>query len=863
MSILGSTTLSQEQILNGEWELRDEILTYDLSNAPKLTELSDGWIATPVPGDIHQGLISAGRIKEPLLRLNSFDCEWTERRSWWFRKIFDVPAKWCTADAVELEMNGLDSNAEIFVNCEHAGSHRNAFRPFVADVKRFLRPGKNTLLIRLTTGVENVSQADVESTDGIRVELSRDHPERGDNRRFFVRKPQYSFGWDWSPRVATTAIAGDVKIRAVNKAIVRNVNLQPLRNDKDDVTVIATVTIDVLHYYQTTEGIVTVTLSDETGRKCFADCSSLLRSGSNFIKLTIPVDKARLWWPNGLGEQHLYKVQTELKIGEQSMPFPAFAYGIRFVELDTKNTFAIIINGKKVFCKGANWIPADAIYARVDANRCEELVRQARDAQFNMLRVWGGGIYEQDAFYNACDRYGIMLWHDFMFACGPYPDHLEGFRSEVEKEIDYQTKRLRIHPSIVLWCGNNENNWGFKDWWKDQTKAGAWIYNYLIPGIVYNNCPEIPYWNGSPYGGDSPNCSEVGDSHQWYDYMMNPDMEKRITPEEYDKCTSLFVSEFGYLGSCSKETTLVYMDGVALDRQSKTWQHHTNTHEKNTVDAGVRKNYADTETLTIDEYLLYSGLCQGLMYQYALESMRFRANCHGGLFWMFNDCWGEVGWTIIDYYLRRKISWYFVRRSFAPIRLILRSEGDNIRAIIANDTTDPLDLELETGYISLDGSFTDIKTHSVKAPAMERTELCVFSKQGYNATKGLWIARVPQSENILSGVFRATDYRKLETSNPSLSFSVVNRETNQCLVEVKAEAYAHAVHFKLPDGCIPEDDFFDLLPSESRKIKIVSQKLIDPALISVACVKQRRKIGLNNLDDFAKTKDVHKLAPTQ
>ncbi|MBN1935609.1 MAG: beta-mannosidase [Anaerolineae bacterium] len=832
--------LYEELRLNGIWDLRDEILTYPLDNAHVLSCQPDGWIAQPVPGDIHQGLIDAGRIKEPLLGLNSFDCAWTEQRSWWFRKTFAASAEWLYADMVELELNGLDSNAEIFLNGRHLGAHRNAFRPWIADVKSWLREEENVLLVRLSAGVEDVPESLADSMGGVRAstEAGNGRPERGDIRRVAVRKPQYSFGWDWSPRVATTAIAGDVVIRAMNTACIRDVRLSPLKHGKE-VLVQATITVDQFHYYKTAEGTVKLTLTDQDGRTFSAKQHALLRSGNTYVNLTIPIQDAKLWWPNGLGEQHLYRIETELVIKDQFISYPAFDYGIRFLDLDTDNKFAIVINGKKVFCKGADWIPADTIYARVTDEKYDALIREARDANFNMLRIWGGGLYEREAFYHACDHYGIMIWHDFMFACAPYPDHLEWFRSEVEKEADYQTRRLGKHACIALWCGSNENNWGFRDWWKEKTRGGAWTYNYLLPRIVEQNTPEIPYWNGSPYGGDEPNASDVGDRHHWGDCMMNPQMIKRITPEEYDLCTSLFVSEFGYIGACSKETTLAYLaapaeqNGAAPERKGRVWQHHTNTFEKDTVEAGIKKHYADPDTLSFDDYVLYSGLCQGMMYSYALDSMRVRPNCHGGLFWMYEDCWGEVGWTIVDYYLRRKLSWYFVRRTFAPLRLIVRQAGgDQIRVVLANDTANDASFDLEYGYISLDGQVADLQIRPVQAPALERAELAVFDKDDHDPTTGLWIARVPDRADIPVAVFRAVDYRQLQMPRCTLRVMV----KDGCTLVVATDVYAHGVHLTLPDGATPSDNYFDLLPGETQRIAISSAQSVDLAGIAVTCV---------------------------
>ena len=830
--------MHHEQLLNGVWDLRNEILTFGLQDAPRLSTLEDGWIPQPVPGDIHQGLMAAGQIKDPLLGMNSVQCSWLESRSWWLRKTFDVKAEWLDADAVELELDGLDSNAEIFLNDRHLGSHRNAFRPFVLDAKSRLKPGRNLLLVRLTTGVETVSDADLDEPDGIRAgtEAGNGRPERGDPRRVMVRKPQYTFGWDWSPRLATVAIAGDVKLRALRDACIRNVCVRPV-NSGHHVAVLARVTVERLHLFTTREGTLAVTLTDAAGRKLRAEQPVLLRSGLNYVDFTMPLEDPRYWWPNGLGEQHLYKIETRLTIASRAAEFPAFDWGLRFLELDTTpGVFAVVVNGRRVYCKGGNYVPAEALYATATDERYETLVREARDAHFTMLRIWGGGWYEREAFYRACDRYGILIWHDFMFACAPYPDHLEWFRQEVEKEADYQIQRLQRHASLAVWSGNNENSWGFRDWWHGRTKGGAAIYNYILPRAVQNYSPEIPYWNSSPYGGEtSPNCEDVGDRHHWGECMMNPDVEVRTSPEEYDKCNSLFVSEFGYIGSPCRETVTTYLDGAPVDRNSESWRHHTNTFEKGTVEAGIRRHYTDPERLDLDGYILYSGLCQGMMYSYALDSMRSRENCHGSLFWMYNDCWGEVGWTILDYYLRRKISWYFVRRAFAPLRLILRRAGDQIRILLANDTPKACTFDLEFGYLSLDGSLSDLQTRKAQAPALARTELCRFSPGSHDPTAGLWIARVPGAADIAPGVFGAVSFRQLRTTDPKLAWKVVGKGRNGCAVRVSSVGYAHAVALKLPPDAVPADNYFDLLPGERRQIAVSATAPVDPAAIRVTC----------------------------
>jgi len=838
--------MDQEHALNGSWELRDGLLGWTMAEAQRLTGAQDGWVRSPVPGDIHQGLVAAGRIPEPLLGLNTTKCAWTESRSWWYRTAFEAPSDWLGAEAVELTMNGLDASAEVFLNGLHLGSHRNAFRPFTVDVRPHLVLGRNVLLVRLSAGVEGVTELDLDEPDGVRAgtEAGNGRPERGDPRRTLVRKPQYSWGWDWSPRCATTAIGGDVVLRVLRGACIRNVALYPQTHTAKAATVKAVVTLERFHYYATADARVTLTLTDATGRVTRCTSDVLLRSGLNHIDLPVTIAAPRLWWPNGMGEQHLYRVEASLTLKQGgTMAISPFDWGLRFLGLDTAGVFAITVNGCRVFSRGANWIPADTLYARTTPETYAKLVRQAREAGFTMLRVWGGGLYEPEAFYAACDRDGILLWHDFMFACAPYPDHREDFRREVEREADYQTRRLQRHACMALWSGSNENNWGFRDWWRERTRGGALCYNYILPEAVQKNCPEIPYWNGSPYGGESPNGEDVGDRHHWHDCMMNPDMQKRITPEEYDRCNALFVSEFGYIGAPCRETIETYLDGAPPERRGEVWHHHTNTFEKGTVDAGIRKHYVDPEGLSLDDYILYSGLVQGLMYGYALESMRVRPNCHGSLFWMYEDCWGEVGWTIVDYARRRKISWYFVRRTYAPLRLILRPAGtDAIRVVLANDTRQEQSLDLEYGYLRLDGRAADLATVATKAPPLSRTTLCEFHRGTHDPRDGLWLARARDRAAILPATFRAVDYRELRTGDPGLEASV-RRHGTGLRVSVSARGYAHAVHFLgLPVACEPEDCFFELLPGETREIAIPDPpgERLEPAMVRATCLNARR-----------------------
>ena len=821
--------------LAGTWELHDEPITCPPQAHRRIARRKRGWLPTPVPGDVREGLIAAGRMTEPLEGLNSFAGHWVEDRSWWLRRRFATTGAMRKARAVELVLDGLDAHASVFLNGRHLGDHPSAFRPFVARVEGCLVDGENVLLVRLTHGVEDVEAADVEALGGIvPTEDSRGRPERGEPRRVFVRKPQYTWGWDWSPRAATVAIAGEPKLRLLGEAALRDVRIVPVRLNARDVELRVTARAEWVDFRTTGRGAVELAVRDPDGKLVATDrIETILQSGDNYVALVGRLARARLWWPKGTGPQDRYTVEVRLTTQSGRRDERAIRYGIRFVELEATDSFRFRVNGTVVFCKGANWIPPDALYARVTDAKLDELVAEAARANFNMLRIWGGGMYNAEAFYEACDREGVLVWHDFMLACAPYPDHLEAFRDEVAKEADYQTRRLRNHACMAVWSGSNECHFCLGIGTDRETDKVARLLGEVLPKAVRQNCPEIPYWYSSPAGGTHANDESVGDCHYWH-LMMNPDMAKRIAAERWDECPALFVSEFGYPGPCGRETTLQYLAGAAFDRTDETWQHHNNTFEKDTVDAGIARHYADPAAMAPDEYLLYGGLTQGLMLSCALEALRTRESCHGGLFWMYNDCWGEVGWTVIDYYLRRKISWYFVRRAFAPRRLILREAAGRVTVTLANDTRETVKGELECGCVSLDGRTWKTRRKRFAAGPACRTKLATFARGKADPARHVWFARVTGDGAILPATLRAAEPAELATE-PSLAVTVAPAGKGLYEVAVRTDVYARAVELLIPAGAVGDENYFELLPGETRTVLVRSARKPTARSVRAVC----------------------------
>ncbi|MCL2665788.1 MAG: beta-mannosidase, partial [Defluviitaleaceae bacterium] len=656
--------------LNEGWLLHEEPMNAKMYGTEK--KMNAEPLKCSLPCDIHMPLIESGRLKDPVLADYSFHGEWTEQCAWWFVKSFNSDSIDSEADIAELTFDSIDSHADIFLNGVQIGSHESAFYPFVKDIKEMIRAGENEIAVRVTTGMETVTEQDL-----LEIGIGRSFVKgaRSDGRRAYVRRPAYTVGWDWGPKALTCGIVRDAYIRAEKTAAIRNVKVFTKKIAGADAKIGVTIESELFSVRSTADADICIRIlfgGKTVAEKKLEDV--LLTSGVNFTDAFIKIENANLWWPNGCGGQPLYEAEVTLVCKDAACK-RSETFGIRTVELNTERdgfggrVFALTVNGVKIFCKGGNWIPADSIYARVSAEKYEKLITEAKAANFNMLRIWGGGIYEADAYYDACNRHGILVWHDFMGACEALPDHLDWYQNLVAKEFDYQTKRLRNNPCIALFCGNNEQHWlvhPLDQHWQRmdvnvRKQYGLYIANVTAVKAVRENCPHIPYWNSSPYGGENPNDYHTGDVHHWFPCMMNPDMEKRINPFEFDAAEPRFVSEYGYPGPCPIESIKEYFDGEPIDRAGKIWDHHNNTFEKDTVVAGIAKHLTEPSGLDLDGYIFYAGLVQSEMLNYSLEALRFKNYCAGALFWMYNDTWGEVGWTIIDYYLRRKISFFGVK----------------------------------------------------------------------------------------------------------------------------------------------------------------------------------------------------------
>ena len=827
--------------LGKDWQLREEALACGRDQHAVVLGRETGWLPVPaLPCDVHVPLIEAGLIENPVVADHHLRCQWIEDRSWWFRRTFSAAGELLAADNSELVIDGLDAHADLFLNGTHLGHHRSAFYPFRRDVRDLLRAGENILLVRLTSGLEYYSDRDLAAIkDFISCEYKRGRAPRGDNRRVFVRKPQYVYGWDWTPRIATCGIMGGARIEACKDIAIRYAKFTTLGLTADAARVRVEVEIDNLAPVNTVDAAVRVDICLGEAAVAGGEQDAFLRSGINHLAFDFDIARPALWWPNGMGAQSLYDVTVGAVTAKGATDEHRFRTGIRTVRLNTERVdgggrlFAFEINGVRMFCKGANWETPDALYGRVTDSQVERLVEEARDAHFNMLRFNGVNGYGSDRFYECCDRHGILVWQDFAFSCAAYPDELDWFRGEAEQEVEHQTRRLGNHPCIALWCGNNECQgllltYQKQGYWagdrKPASPAGMRLYNEMMPRIVRRNAPDIPYWNSSSYGGEGDVESQAcGDIH-FYPFM-DEDIAKRIDPAPYDAVAGKFVSEFGCPGPTRKSSLRRYAGGTIPAMDGAIWKLHTNTFEKGALKEAIRKHYADPEGLSPDAYLLYGGLFQGLMLGYAFEAMRCAPNNNGALFWSFNDAWGEIGWSIVDHYLTRKIAYYFVKRALQPRKLVLRHKDGVIAVSCLNDTAETLDLTLEYGYVAFDGRTRDVAERRVTVPSFGRSVPAVrFPVGAHDPLAGVYYARARHADaGLIPATLRLADARALALPRTALAVSAVQEDAGALSFTVSSDTYAHAVHFDLNDRVRLSDAYFDLLPGEKRRVTLAAE----------------------------------------
>ncbi len=799
--------------LNGEWRFREVAPDCDLTDQLGAAD----WLPAAVPGCVHTDLMAAEKIPDPFYRLNEAAVTWVAERDWLYVRAFDVGESLLAHERIELVCEGLDTFATLLVNGAEIGRTENAFVEHVFDIAGALAVGPNTLAVRF------------ESSDRVCAEREMLSGALPGGPRVYARKPQYATGWDWGPTLPTCGLWRSAFIRAFSTARIDSVFAQAEVVDGAGRLHLA---VDLARTNATPLSLnATLALDERTVGEVE------LHDVGDRAEAVIEVGAPELWWPVGLGEPSLYDLSVRLRDRGDELDVREVRIGFRTCEIerepdDIGESFILKINGRRLFAKGANWIPADAFASRVTDDKVRRLIEMAVDQNMNMLRVWGGGIYESDAFYDICDEKGILVWQDFMFACADYPD-AEWFRDLAADEAEKAVRRLRNHPCIALYCGNNENHWGAEEWgWGDAFHARA-IYDELLPAICRRLDPARFYWPGSPYGGPGANAESHGDMHDWSVWHGGPD------PAGYLDRRPRFVSEFGFQAFPTMDTILEFAEPEDLVVDGEVMR----AHQK--CDGGTAKLDAARELFfrrpeNFERSVLLSQIVQAEALRTGIEHWR-RSKWHtaGALVWQLNDCWPVISWSTVDGALRRKPAYYAVRRAFKPVLVTTHEEDGEIVVSGINDTEHPVAGTLDVEVFDVCGEAHLVHTDGVATPADSACRLCAIPRDGLPdidpARQFLWIT-------FYSGVYesQATWFfarpKDLDLPEPDITVETETDEFDgETRLRLTAPVFVKGVWLTVPGQDVEfGDNAFDLVPYVSRDVTVALPEGFPPEQLPAA-----------------------------
>ena len=644
-----------------------------------------------VPGCVHLDLLNNQVINDPFYETNEEKQAWIEMENWEYLNTFSISPKEFKNEHIELQFDGLDTEADVYLNDSLIIDANNMFRTWKLDVKSLLKLGENNLLVRFFSPVKACSK----KLKGYPHQL----PAGCENVKVkvspFIRKAAYHFGWDWGPRFVTSGIWRPVHLILWNNCQINSVHCQTIKQDEEK----AKVKVSVELASTSSSGTIDLMINQQS-RKV------KLKKGSIIILDTLHYSAKDFWWPNGSGEQTLQNINVEIRNDNLTVDAQQIKFGVRTIDLIQKKdsigtSFSFNINGIPTFMKGANYIPQDLFLPRVSPNDYEKLIMKAKKAHFNMIRVWGGGIYESDYFYDLCDKHGILIWQDFMFAGSMYPID-KAFTETVLEEVSDNVIRLRNHPSIAIWCGNNEievawNNWGWQKQygWDEEATDKLWNkYNMLfksaIPQLLAIHAPEVPYVSTSPLSnwGQSANFNHSS-MHYWGVWHGKEPFDN------FKKNVPRFMVEYGFQ-SFPDSTTLstvinpnnMYLKSDAMSKRQKSYIGNSLI-TKHSEELFGKAN-------TFSEYIINSQRTQANAYAIAIKAHRLRkGHCMGTLFWQFNDCWQGPSWSVIDYNKKEKLAYEKVKELYQPVVAFIEIINDSIRVSVVSDLLIDTDVQLK------------------------------------------------------------------------------------------------------------------------------------------------------------------------
>ena len=803
--------------LNGAWTL-------------EIPASAFGAVPAAVPGSVYHDLLTAGCIEDPFWRDNETEALKLMENDFVYSRRFEVGADLLGCESVILRCEGLDTLAEIRLNGSLAGTAENMHRIWEYDVKSLLREGENDISVRFASPTKYIREA---------YALSRADGSSDAMVGFpLLRKAHCMFGWDWGPRLPDAGIWRPISLLGIDTARIRDVLILQDHSRAPDAVALTVRTN--LEHVGAGETAVRVRVTGPGG-ETFEACGE---------EAVIDIPEPKLWWPAGFGDQPLYTVTVTLEKDGAELDASEKRIGLRTMTVTRKKdewgeSFSHCVNGVDIFAMGADYIPEDNLLPRVNPERTRKLLTDARAANMNCVRVWGGGYYPGDAFYDICDELGLLVWQDFMFACAVY-NLTDEFEANITAEFVDNVRRLRHHPSLALWCGNNEMEQFVAqgEWVSSKRQAADYIkmYEYVIPKVLKTEDPQAFYWPASPSSGgsfDEPQDPNRGDVHYW-------DVWHGLKPfTDYRNYLFRYVSEFGFQSFPCMET----IESFTLPEDRNLFSYVMEKHQRNASANGRIVFYLSQMYLyprEMSELVYASQLLQAQAMQYGVEHWRrHRGHCMGAVIWQLNDCWPVASWASIDYFGRWKALHYYAKRFFAPVLISCHEEGilsqntnvnaepfalkKSARLNVSNETRSPFAGTVRWSLRRPDASVIREGSESVSVSALDTLWLdeLDFSEEDTYGTYFAYELLDAGGLTVGGGSVLFCPPKHFRFADPALS---VRREGDELVVT--ARAYARSVEILAGADTVLEDNYFDMNAGE-RRVKIVRG---EPGELSVRSV---------------------------
>ena len=822
LMIISTTNINAQSILKQQLNQN-----WSFSEAEK-----NEWQPATVPGNIHTDLLNLKKIKDPFFGTNESELQWIGETDWSYKTTFDVSAELLSKKNIRLTFSGLDTYSDVYLNGVKILTTDNMFREWKVDAKPFLISKNNKMVIRFRN-VFSENNAKWE-TAPYRLQAFPNNDQADTMIALYSRKAQFHYGWDWGPRLVTCGIWKPIILEGWNEIKMESFHIYSSNVSEEKATIVGKSEVNSAEN-KSADFVMKI------NGKQVAKKTVQLSKGMNQIEISYEMKNPKLWWSNGLGEQYRYETEIQIEYNSEIVDSRKIKVGVRDLKIlrekdkDGKS-FTVSLNGHKVFMKGANYIPSDNFENRVTRDILEYTVKSAADANMNMLRVWGGGIYQSDDFYDLCDQYGILIWQDMIFACAMYPSD-PAFLESVRQELLDNFKRIRNYTSIALYCGNNENEVGWNNWgWKQKYSEDIQkeveanmikLYYETVQGTLKEVDPDRYFTGSSPIAGYLNSGYGDGDIHYWGVWHGKDPFSK------YEDNIARFVSEYGFQSYPELSTVNKYALPEDKELHSPVMLSHQRcmADDRKDKEYGNRliKHYMDgmyKEPKDFEAYLYVSQLVQAEGVRLAIEAHRRNMPyCMGTLYWQINDCWPVASWSSIDYFGNWKALHYYAKELYKDVIAAPLVKENKFSVSVVSDKLKDLDAELKISIQTFDGK----EIYSLKKPVTikSNTSEVVFSELLESVLKGqnksdvvAVISLDANRKSIYQTSYYFTDYKILNLKNPELKWDITKTKSGYD-VKIKTKSLAKSVYVYHPtEQLFANQNFFDLFSGETKTISI-------------------------------------------